>query len=106
MGLAFADDELRGALALVCQSTLDGGKRLPHLADLPPLIPVCRQQLVVLPRALMAAGVDLTHSLDSSVVGIRSLSRLRAGVFDAAGQRSVASKPSIPFIQVFFENAQ
>ena len=36
--LAFSDDELSGMLALVRQCTLDGGKRLPHLADLPSLI--------------------------------------------------------------------
>ena len=58
---AFADDELRGTFALVRQSTLDGGKRFPHLADLPSLIPVFRQQLVVLPGTLLAAGFDLTH---------------------------------------------
>ena len=68
--LAFSDDELRGTLALVCQSTLDGGKRLPHLADLPPLIPIFREQFAVLPRAFMATGIDLTHSVDSSVVGV------------------------------------
>ena len=59
--LAFSDDELSGMLALVRQCTLDGGKRLPHLADLPSLIPVFREQLAVLPGTSPASGFDFTH---------------------------------------------
>jgi len=40
MLFAFSDDELGRVVALVRQGTFDGGKRLPHLADLTPLIPV------------------------------------------------------------------
>ena len=45
------------------QRTLNGGKSFPHLADLTPLIPICRQQLVVLPGTLLATGFDFTHSV-------------------------------------------